>query len=373
MLNFAMEFSRNGSFITLLFFTTEVVWGCLAKSMGVLLPTLRDQFTTETWIIGIVLALQGVTSDVAGPTFGIITVLDKVLLGRHFTTHFALACGIGHMGKGLALLVIAPLTQLFLDTYGWRGAALLIGGICMHLIPSAAVVQDVKPHYENISDESSADSNDQKGFDTDGNISLKASCLGICKAMDLGILLEFNFWIVFMCNFGLTCTFDAWQLYFVPHLQVKGFSAQVAASLCTAAAVGYLIGTVIWSPFIDRGLIKCSTAIIISSLALTFSFVVDPWVNDVIGYVIITTICGLFASALYTLIDVMTKDILGIDRLVSAFGWMRALFFGRLIAGFVPGWMYDARGSYDLAFVVIGIMPSVCLLPLVIGLMWKTF
>ncbi|XP_038051284.1 monocarboxylate transporter 12-like [Patiria miniata] len=423
-----MEFNRYGCFITLFAFINNLIWGCVVKSMGVLLPTLREQFTTETWIIGTVAALMGATSDVAGlltlplenvfgcrrvlifnsvvgsiglvlvafatstvhfalafctlagPAFGISGVLSKALLARHFTKHYALACGLGYSGQAVALLTFAPLTQLFLDTYGWRGAVLLIGGFSMHHLPSALVVRDAKPQYESLKDSpcDNPDNTDhgrrQGGNESDdGTISIKAFWLRLCKALDLAIFFEFNFWIVLTCRFGITSTFVSWLLYFVPHLQVKGFSPQVAASLCTAAAVGFAFGTVIWSPFIDRGLIKCSTAIIISSLALTFSFVVDPWVNEVIGYVIITFIYGLFASALYTLIDVITKDLINHDRLVSAFGWMRAFFVGRLIAGFLPGWIYDASGTYDMAFILLGLIQTASLIPLIIGILRKTF
>ncbi|XP_022103231.1 uncharacterized MFS-type transporter YbfB-like isoform X2 [Acanthaster planci] len=274
------------------------------------------------------------------------------------------------------------MTQLFLDTYGWRGATLLIAGFSMHQIPTAVLVKAVNPQYKSLAD---ADNRNDSlhNFDTEikeaekrrkssAPVSFKELCSLIYRALDLGIFLEFNFWIVLMCRFGVTTSFISWLLYFVPHLQAKGFNPQVAASLCIAAAVGFSFGTLIWSPFIDRGLIKSSTAIIITSLVLTLSFVVDPWVHDVIGYAITAFVCGLFSSALYTLTDVITKEIVDNDRLVAAFGWMRAFFFGRLIAGFVPGWIYDMRGSYDLAFIVIGLIPTFSLLPLVIALIRKT-
>ncbi|XP_038052580.1 monocarboxylate transporter 13-like [Patiria miniata] len=411
-----MEFNASGCFIALLAFTNNLIFGCVVKSIGVLLPTLRDQFTAQTWIIGIMVAAMGLMSDVSGliavvlegrfgcrpvlivssvvasvglilvglasstihialalavivgPSFGIIVVLSKVLLGRHFSEHYALACGIGHAGKAVALLAFAPMTQLFLDTYGWRGASLLIGGISMHQIASASVVQVKNPQYQAVTGR--GDENLHSDNTTHTN-SPKAFYMRIVRAIDLGILLEFNFWIVLMCNFGVTTAFNSWLLYFVPHLQVKGFSPTVAASLCSAAAVGYFLGTIIWGPFIDKGLIKCSTAMIISNLMLSLSFVVDPWMNDVLSYVFSTFVCGMFASAVYTLVDVLTKDVLGIERLVSAFGWMRTFFFARLISGFVPGWIYEKRGSYDLAFIVIGLLPTASLIPLVIGLLRK--
>ncbi|XP_038076717.1 monocarboxylate transporter 12-like [Patiria miniata] len=414
-----MEFDTDGYFLVLFSFTCNLMWGCVTKSLGVLLPTLTDQFTTHTWVIGIIASVLTITSYLGGlltmplderfscrrllivtsavesiglllfplarstihvalafavlvgPNVGIIMVFNRVVLGRHFRERFTLACGIGHAGQAVALLAFAPMTQLFLDTYGWRGAALLLAGISMHQIASAAVVRVTKAQYEPLTDSSD---NHQDDIDKEGCRSRgKKSILHLVKAVDLGILLEFKFWIVFMGRFGVSFTFNAWVLYYVPHLEAKGFPPQVAAALCSAAAVGYFLGSIMWAPLIDRGIMKCSTAIIISSLFLSLSFVVDPWVNDIASYAVATFICGLFTAALYTLQDVLTRDMFEMDRLVSAFVWGRVLLFAPgILAGFLPGWIYEARGSYDLAFIVIGLVPTLCLLPLIIGLLRKT-
>ncbi|XP_022105069.1 monocarboxylate transporter 12-like [Acanthaster planci] len=382
-----MEFNSNGCFIALMAFMSHFISGCIAKGIGVLLPTLRDQLVTHTWIIGIVGALMGVASDVAGlstlplenlfgyrrvtiscsivgsfgmillpsvtnpvhialalavlvgPSLGIFTVLGKALVGRHFSKQYALACGVAYAGQALSLLAVAPMTQVFLDTYGWRGAMLLIAGICIHMVPSAIAVKVIKAEYDPISYTKITNTDQEYQERSEGAVTLciKAFSRIIRKNLDLTILLEFNFWIVATCRFSVSCVFTTWLLYFVPHLQVKGFSPQVAASICSAGAVGSLIGSIIWSPFVDRGLITSTSGMVLSSLALTLSFVLDPWVTDFISCLAVTLAFGVFASSVYTLVDVMTKEILGKERLVSAFGWMRAFFLPRLIAGFVPG------------------------------------
>ncbi|XP_038055876.1 monocarboxylate transporter 12-like [Patiria miniata] len=407
------EFDSMGCSLVLLSFSVNLLYGCVLKSLGVLLPTLTDQFTTDTWIIGIVTSLISFASDITGlftaplenlfgsrrvvvvstlmmclgllvvpfatnilqiaallvllvgTSIGILNVLSKALLAKHFRRHLTVACGMGNIGQAVALLVFAPMMQLFLDTYGWRGATLLMAGVCFHAVPFAVLVRDAdhKPNYQPLTGR-----NEHHEADSPGKkcpLSAGASCLRLCKATNLGILLEFNFVIMYMCRFGLNIAYNSWMVYFVPHLVAKGCSPQVAAALCSPAAVGYFIGTVIWAPFIDRGLVKCTSGIIVSSLALSVSYVVDPWVNDVIGMAAITFLLGLSLSALYTLTDVLTKELFEMERLTSAFGWIRAFgFLPRILAGFFPGWIYDTRGSYDVAFVVFGFSPVVSLLPM---------
>ncbi|XP_038056610.1 monocarboxylate transporter 12-like [Patiria miniata] len=413
------EFDSIGCALVLLSFTVNLLYGCVLKSLGVLLPTLTDQFTTNTWIIGIVTSLIAVASDITGlftaplenlfgsrrvvvvstlmmclgllvvpfatsvlqlaaslvllvgTSIGILNVLSKALLAKHFRRHLTVACGMGNIGQAMALLVFAPMMQLFLDTYGWRGATLLMAGVCFHAVPFAVLVRDAdhKPNYQPLPSRNEHHEADSPGK----NCPLSAFCLRLYKATNLRILLEFNFVIMFMLRFALNITFNTWMVYFVPHLVAKGFSPQVAAALCSPAAVGYLFGTVIWAPFIDRGLVKCTSGIIVSSLALAISFLVDPWVNSVLGMAVISFLLCLFLSALYTLNDVFTKELYEAERLTSAFGWIRAFgFLPRLIAGFFPGWIYETRGSYDVAFVVFGFSPVVSPLPMVFGQLWKS-
>ena len=43
-----------------------------------------------------------------------------------------------------------PLTQVLLDTYGWRGAMLLLGGLGFNLVWAGALVRRPKSGYQGI-------------------------------------------------------------------------------------------------------------------------------------------------------------------------------------------------------------------------------
>ncbi|XP_022085897.1 monocarboxylate transporter 13-like isoform X4 [Acanthaster planci] len=280
------ELDANGWFTVLTSFSNVVLWGGIYKSLGVLLPTLTEQFTDHTWLTGVAISFMGLAADISGllttlledkfgrrrmlilstltvcvglmlvplatsivhiaivlavvvgPALGISSVLSKVLLGRHFNKRYTLASGISQMGQVVSLLAFAPMTQLFLDTYGWRGAALLLAGVCLHSVVCPVLVKEEKERYETPPDQ-----HDHK---------------------------ETN------------------------------------------------------------------------------------------------------STALYALTDVLTKELLGRERLTSAFAWIGALGVpAKLLAGFLPGWLYDSSGSYDLAFIIMGASPTVAAIPLVIGKFWK--
>ena len=196
----------------------------------------------------------------------------------------------------------------------------------------------------------------------------------LVKASDLGLLVEPKFYVVALICLGVTNTYNTWVLYYVPHLQAKDISPQVAAALTSVGAVGYLIGTVIWAPFIDRGIVKCSTGLIICSLLTTLSLVVDPWVDDVLGQGVLTLLWGLNIAPIYPLSETLVRDVFGSDRLSSLLGKLSMMYsIPRQIAGFLPGWLYDSYGNYDWAFVVIGIMQTLSILPLVVSKIYQCY
>ena len=269
----------------------------------------------------------------SGFPLGIFDVTILGLLGSHFSKHFSLACGIAHSGGAIALFIFPPLTQLFLDTYGWRGAMMLITAVCCHSIPCAMLIRDDKATYHTVPDR---DVGEQAN--TNPTSSMKSFIVDLYRQGGFGVLLESKYWVLFFTRVGGNFSNSAWLIYFVPHLEDKGFASEVAASLCSAAAVGYFFGTFIWSPFIDRGYVRCTTALIVSSLMLGMSFIVDPWVNSVLGYVFVTFQCGLFLSSVFTLNDILTKDVFGGEQLSNAYAWLKAIsVVEMLLSGFLPG------------------------------------
>ena len=61
-----MEFDATGCFLVVLSFTCHLMSGCVMKGFGVLLPTLKDQFVTHSWAIGVSASMVGITADIAG-------------------------------------------------------------------------------------------------------------------------------------------------------------------------------------------------------------------------------------------------------------------------------------------------------------------
>lgn len=86
-------------------------------------------------------AVWGRSIEILFFTFGLISGLGLALgyvtavvsIAYWFDKKRSLANGLGVCGTGIGTFVFAPLTQLCLDEYGWRGTTLLLGGAFLQM------------------------------------------------------------------------------------------------------------------------------------------------------------------------------------------------------------------------------------------------
>ena len=86
-------------------------------------------------------------------------------MAESFQSNYATANGIAQAGSPLGLIVVAPLMQLFLDTYGWRAVFLLMGGISLHLVVLGALLRQPSLKNKEHADSYHSVSSREQGID----------------------------------------------------------------------------------------------------------------------------------------------------------------------------------------------------------------
>ncbi|XP_038066068.1 monocarboxylate transporter 12-like isoform X1 [Patiria miniata] len=408
-------------FAVLAAWMTWFFWGGLLKGLGVLVPTLQVQFATSTWIIGWIVAmltgsvgLSGIfagplgkrfgsgvvfiisgllvswgfmmtafTLDsvqlallqtlIAGPGLGFANVLSREAVGRCFSDNYATASAISQTGLSAAMLICAPVTQLFLDTYGWRGTLLLLGGSSMHLVVCGQLLHKILPPtkqrgaYDLLSSDETSDQRAAQGTeDHCGGRSARElgnECWQLARSavqhLDCQLFCDVQFWLIFIWTIGTLFPFEMWYIYFISLAQSKGFSPTDAAVFVTYAGIGNVVLKIVHAPVVDRRIIKMRP-MIVGSMVLSFaSLVVTPWNNAYWSMALSACVFMACTAIFANLHDVLIKEVLGKDRMACAFGWVGIIFGAiRIAFGFFPGWIYDQTGSYDLAFLILaGLQP----------------
>ncbi|XP_064627778.1 monocarboxylate transporter 2-like [Lineus longissimus] len=174
-------------------FITNVITDGVAFSFGVLFTELHDHFYEDshskiTWIgsvfcaipmlagpiagalinkygcrwtciaggiiscVGCVLCVFATSSEILCLTFGVISGVGLslvytpgvIIVAFYFEKRRALATGISVSGSGIGTFAMAPLMEYLIQTYGWRGTFLLIGGFFLNLVVCGALFRPLE-------------------------------------------------------------------------------------------------------------------------------------------------------------------------------------------------------------------------------------
>ena len=271
-------------------------------------------------------------------------VLIRQTVTRSFTKNLAVASGVARTGFSMGLFVMAPLTQLFLSTYGWRGTMLLVGGISLHASVCGALMvatdQAAQPHrrtlaYQRLPED---DSDALAAHQT----SLRAGCgafeRSIFKTLDLNLLGNGRYWLVVAMYCSTCFPFDMWNIYFVSQSQSIGFSVEDAGTFITVGAVGNLIGKLSQGFITDRGVLSSWTMASLSTAVVSAAYCATPWVTSYWSVMATSFLILLGNGVQYAQNDVLTKELIEENLLAGAFGWIGLKSALLTFAfGFLPG------------------------------------
>ncbi|XP_033639068.1 monocarboxylate transporter 11-like [Asterias rubens] len=235
----------HGWIAVLCLFAVKIAWTVLAKGMGMMLPTLQEQFVTSTWLIGWMVAFVnagGFSSEVlatplkerfgaravltvcglvAGISMITASFLSNLYVITFILTIFA-AYGVTGLGDTFAFLIAVPSIQLFLYTYGWRGTMLLLGALLLHLAVFGALVKPPADSGSLDGYEAALTDEEQETMDNDVEPSNRFGCSCFAKVFSLTrdtfqleVFLSISFVLVLFVFIVMELTYCSWLIYYV--------------------------------------------------------------------------------------------------------------------------------------------------------------
>ncbi|XP_039290596.1 monocarboxylate transporter 14 [Nilaparvata lugens] len=106
--------------------------GGIISCIGFLLSSLCDSIITMYLTFGVI----------AGLGLGLGYVTAVVSIAPWFDKRRVLATGLGACGTGVGTVVYAPMTQYFIDEYGWRGTVIMLAGTFFNMCVCGALMRD---------------------------------------------------------------------------------------------------------------------------------------------------------------------------------------------------------------------------------------
>ncbi|XP_062987692.1 monocarboxylate transporter 12 [Elgaria multicarinata webbii] len=286
------------------------------------------------------------------------------MVGNYFNKRKALAYGIAMSGSGIGTFILAPVVQLLIEQFSWRGALLILGGfvlnlcVCGALMRPVAVKEDRKNGPE-LEFELEAPKTDFKQWSACSPLIKVWShkCLCQCSWQEYQFLLKPDFVVlagsVLFMAYGCSPLF----VYLVPYALRVGVSHQQAAFLMSILGVIDIVGNITFGWLTDRRCLKkyryiCYLfAVGMDGLCCLFL----PILQSFPLLVPFSFTFGYFDGAYVTLIPVVTADVVGTASLSSALGvvyFLHAIPY--LISPPVAGWLVDTTGNYTASFLLCG-------------------
>ncbi|XP_050345876.1 monocarboxylate transporter 9-like [Nymphalis io] len=108
------------------------ILGGIISSLGFVLASISTTLEMMMLTFGVI----------AGLGLGLVYVTAVVSIAYWFDKKRNLAVGLGACGTGVGTFLYAPMTQYFIEEYGWRGTILLLSGTLLNLCVCGAVMRD---------------------------------------------------------------------------------------------------------------------------------------------------------------------------------------------------------------------------------------
>ncbi|XP_026729879.1 monocarboxylate transporter 14-like [Trichoplusia ni] len=115
-------------------------YGCRSMTiLGGIISTLGFVLASISTTLEMMMITFGV---IAGLGLGLVYVTAVVSIAYWFEKKRNLAVGLGACGTGVGTFLYAPMTQFFIEEYGWRGTILLLSGTLLNLCVCGCVMRD---------------------------------------------------------------------------------------------------------------------------------------------------------------------------------------------------------------------------------------
>jgi MFS family permease len=282
----------------------------------------------------------GVATAIAVAAGGWVPALVHVQ--REFQDRVGLSVGIISSGVGVGMLLVVPLTQLLIQSFGWRTAFQVLGGLSVAWIVPASLWLMRAPRREFSVPQNQGQTPIKQNQEEPG------SDPTLRQAMRTE-----PFWLlVALFFFGNVCS-QTLHVHQVAYLVDTGLAAMVAASVVGVvgmASIGAKTGGGWLSDRVDRELVYMAGVGILAASALTLLALGSaPVLWGVYGYAVLLGV-GYSVTALT---PILVSDrfsgrhygsIVGIGLLGAA--------MGSALGPWAAGRLYDVTGSYTLAFTL---------------------
>lgn len=290
-------------------------------------------FASNIYIFYALAVLQGI-SLIAGSI-----VPSSVLITNWFNEKRGLALGIALSGSGFGGIILSPIVNSLISSYGWRTTYLIIGIIIVVTIaPLTAFVVRFKPSDIGLTPLGQAPSKDKDQVLTGMN--------------QKDVLRTASFWILCAAIVVTGIVANTMIINLAPFLTDIGATTQRAAFLLSLGSAMVIVGKLLVGRMFDK--MGLSLMIFFLGICNLLSFVFLRNADAQIPGILYAIFTGFGATALTIAPSYITAHLFGEKDFSSIFGTVSMFSsLGTALSAVFGGVIYGINNSYGLVLTVL--------------------
>eukprot|EP00118_Oscarella_pearsei_P015056 m.133073 g.133073 ORF g.133073 m.133073 type:complete len:514 (+) comp38100_c0_seq1:50-1591(+) len=301
-----------------------VLTGAILFTLGILLTSLTNKMWQAFLTYGILTGTGGAL--IYSPGVGIIPA--------YFDKRKTLAISLGQTGSYIGVMVISSVMKTIENKRDWRHALYFAGGISSVMIVMALLY---RPRFIPLTLKSTKKQ------------SLKKVIIAAWKTQRHP---RFALWVWLIGFHFLSLYMFLFHIYRHAECNLHISPADSALLLTYPSAVGTVFSVLCGyvGDHLEYRIPLLQAIIFVGGIANVF-FPLYKTYSHLVGYTILFGINYSFLAVM----SIIPSDLVGLDDAVNAFGVLSftSSLFGAF-GGPLAGWIFDATGSYDVAFIIAG-------------------
>uniref|UniRef100_A0AAV2KZF6 Monocarboxylate transporter 13 n=1 Tax=Knipowitschia caucasica TaxID=637954 RepID=A0AAV2KZF6_KNICA len=246
------------------------------------------------------------------------------MVGLYFDRKRPVANALSSAGECIFTFVFTPLSQWLIDSYSWRGAMLILGGLQLNLCVCGAMLRRLKTSQD-------------------------CSRPNEVEAVERERMLQNNSQIFAALGFF------APSLFLVPYARSRGVQDYQSTALMSISAALDLAGRVTFGWVANMRIIKTVHQLIVTVILLGVILVLCPLASSFSELALFSSAFGLVFGATVAVHITVLAEVVGVQRLGSALGFFMLLrSSGGLLGPPIAGFFIDQMGDYGAGFLMAG-------------------
>ncbi len=262
---------------------------------------------------------------------------------RWFVKRRGMMTGFVVAGMGIGGMIAPPVANQLISMYNWRIAYIILGGIVLITVVTAAQFLKRDPAQKGLAPYGH---NESKEYTLESG----ATSLSFEEALHYK-----QFWLLTAALFCFGVLIYTIAVHIVPHATNLGISSTTAATILAAVGGASILGNIVFGGIGDRIGNGRSYAICFILMSAALFWLVST--AEVWGIYLFAAIFGFARGSGDAVESPLTADLFGLKSHGAIYGVICFSFaIGAAVGPFLAGYIFDITNSYQIAFLIFAVV-----------------